>query len=67
MKFWEGLVISLTSFLLGIILAYLHVFFLGASLFAPALMAITVIPYIASTIIPSWKTSITEPDIVMRG
>lgn len=91
MKFWEGLVISLTSFLLGIILAYLHVFFLGASLFAPALkgwsiiypeyrlapfinlyqiatlMAITIIPYIASTIIPSWKASITEPDIVMRG
>ncbi|MBI5188794.1 MAG: ABC transporter permease [Nitrospirae bacterium] len=91
MKFWEGLVISLTSFLPGIILAYLHVFFFGASLFAPALkgwsviypeyrlapfinfyqvatlMAITVIPYIASTIIPSWKASITEPDIVMRG
>lgn len=91
MKFWEGLVISLTSFLLGIILAYLHVFFFSASFFAPALkgwsviypeyrlapfinfyqiatlMAITVIPYIASTIIPSWKASITEPDIVMRG
>ncbi len=91
MKFWEGLVISLTSFLLGIILAYLHVFFLGASLLAPALkgwsviypeyrlapfinfyqiatlMAVTVIPYIASTIIPSWKAAITDPDIVMRG
>lgn len=91
MKFWEGLIISLTSFLTGIILAYLHIFFLGASLFAPALkgwsvvypdfklapfinlyqiaiiMVITVVPYVASTIIPSWKASITDPDIVMRG
>ncbi|MEW6409515.1 MAG: ABC transporter permease [Nitrospirota bacterium] len=91
MKFWEGLVISLASFLMGIILAYLHVFFLGASLFAPALkgwsiiypdfrlapfinpyqiatlIAITVVPYIASTIIPSWKVSISDPDELMRG
>ncbi len=91
MKFWEGLVISLSSFLLGVILAYLHVYFFGASLFAPVLkgwsviypdfrlvpfiapyqiammMALTVIPYIASTIIPSWKAAITDPDEVVRG
>ena len=91
MKFWEGLVISLSSFLLGIILAYVHVYFFGASVFAPALkgwsviypdfrlapfidpyqiamlMALTVIPYIASTIIPSWKAAITDPDEVVRG
>ncbi len=91
MKFWEGLAISLTSFLLGILLAYAHVFFFGASLFAPALkgwsviypafrlapfinpyqiatlLSLTVIPYIASTIIPSWKASITDPDEVVRG
>jgi ABC-type lipoprotein release transport system permease subunit len=91
MKFWEGLVISLSSFLLGIILAYAHVYFFGASVFAPALkgwsviypdfrlapfidpyqiamlMAFTVIPYIASTIIPSWKAAITDPDEVVRG
>lgn len=90
-KFWEGLVISLTSFLSGIILAYLHVFFFGASFFAPALkgwsviypdfrlvpfidpyqiatlMSLTVVPYIASTIIPSWKAAITDPDEVVRG
>lgn len=91
MKFWEGLTISLTSFLMGIILAYLHVFFFSASLFAPALkgwstiypsfrlapfisfyeiatlMAVTVVPYIASTIIPSWQVSIIDPDELMRG
>ncbi len=91
MKFWEGLVISLTSFLSGILLAYLHVYFFGATLFSPALkgwsviypdfrlapyinayqivtlMALTVIPYIASTIIPSWKSAITDPDEIVRG
>ncbi len=91
MKFWEGLVVSLSSSLLGVILAYLHVYFFGASLFAPALkgwsviypdfrlvpfispyqiammMALTVIPYIAATIIPSWNAAITDPDEVVRG
>ena len=37
MKFWEGTVISLCSFLTGIVLAYVHVFFTSASLFAPVL------------------------------
>jgi ABC-type lipoprotein release transport system permease subunit len=37
LKFWEGAVISLTAFLLGVILAYGHVFFLSAPLFAQAL------------------------------
>jgi ABC-type lipoprotein release transport system permease subunit len=36
-KFWEGAVISLTSFLVGIILAYIHVFFSSAVLFEPVL------------------------------
>lgn len=36
-KFWEGTVISLVSFLVGILLAYLHVFFSSAVLFAPIL------------------------------
>lgn len=91
MKFWEGVSVSVTSFLLGIIAAYIHVFFHGAFLLEPVLkgwsviypefrltpfisfyqvamlMTFTVIPYIASTIIPSWKASITDPDEVMRG
>ncbi len=37
MKFWEGMVVSLSSFLLGIILAYLHVFFSSSMLFEPVL------------------------------
>jgi ABC-type lipoprotein release transport system permease subunit len=36
-KFWEGAVISLSSFFLGIILAYIHVFFASSALFEPAL------------------------------
>jgi ABC-type lipoprotein release transport system permease subunit len=91
LKFWEGIIISLTSFLTGVILAYVHVFFLGAFLLAPALkgwsvlfppfrlmpyldlyqifvlLFLTVVPYVASTIIPSWKSAITDPDVVMRG
>jgi ABC-type lipoprotein release transport system permease subunit len=37
MKFWEGMVISLSSFLAGIVLAYIHVFFTSAALFESAL------------------------------
>jgi hypothetical protein len=37
MKFWEGLTVSMTAFLLGIILAYAHVFFASSFLFSPVL------------------------------
>ena len=37
MKFWEGTAISLTAFLVGTILAYLHVFLTSSVLFAPVL------------------------------
>ena len=37
MKFWEGAVVSVTSFIAGIILAYFHVFFVSSSLFEPVL------------------------------
>jgi ABC-type lipoprotein release transport system permease subunit len=37
MKFWEGLLISLTAFLLGYVAAYVHVFHFAASLFEPVL------------------------------
>ena len=38
MKFWEGLAVSLCAFLLGVLLAYGHIFLSAASLFKPALM-----------------------------
>jgi ABC-type lipoprotein release transport system permease subunit len=37
MKFWEGTIISLSSFLLGTLLAYVHVFFSSVVLFEPVL------------------------------
>ncbi len=37
MKVWEGMVISFTSFLVGILVAYAHVFLASATLFAPVL------------------------------
>lgn len=91
LKFWEGVVISLTAFLLGIIIAFVHVFFLNAGLLSPVIKGwsvlfpdfrltpyldiyqvfvlafLTVVPYVVSTIIPSWKTAITDPENVMRS
>ncbi len=37
MKSWEGIVVSLSSFLTGVVLAYCHVFFTSVFLFAPVL------------------------------
>jgi lipoprotein-releasing system permease protein len=50
MKFWEGLVVSLSSFLMGILLAYLHVFFTSFILFEPVLKG-------WSTLYPSFKVT----------
>lgn len=37
MKFWEGTAVSLLSFLSGLLLAYIHVFFTSSVLFEPVL------------------------------
>jgi ABC-type lipoprotein release transport system permease subunit len=37
MKYWEGTMISLLSFLAGVLLAYVHVFFASSVLFEPVL------------------------------
>lgn len=91
LKFWEGSAVSLSAFLLGIAAAYIHVFFLSAPLFAPALKGwsvlyptfrltphidlyqlstlflLTVMPYTAATILPSWLTATTDADSAMRS
>ncbi len=91
LKFWEGLAVSLSSFLLGTLFAYLHVFFFGAAALTPVLKGwtvlfpefdlspqvdlyqllvlavLTVVPYIACTVIPAWKSAVTDPDTVMRS
>ena len=37
MKFWEGMIVSLSAFFLGVILAYFHIFYASATLFEPVL------------------------------
>ncbi|MBI5602122.1 MAG: FtsX-like permease family protein [Deltaproteobacteria bacterium] len=87
---YEGLLVSFFSFSLGILLAYAHIFFSSAFLFAPALKGwsvlypafrltpfldpyqiavlffLTVVPYTITTIVPSWRAAIVDPDSVMR-
>ncbi len=48
MKFWEGLTISLTAFLLGVTIGYCHIFFASSALFAPVLKG-------WSTLYPSFR------------
>jgi cell division protein FtsX len=91
LKFWEGISVSLTSLLLGLLAAYVHVFFLGATVLTPVIKGwsvifptfrllpvvdfyqvlvigfLTVTPYVASTVVPSWKAAITDPETAMRG
>jgi cell division protein FtsX len=91
LKFWEGISVSLTSLLLGLLAAYVHVFFLGATVLTPVVKGwsvifptfrllpvvdfyqvlvigfLTVTPYVASTVVPSWKAAITDPETAMRG
>ncbi len=90
-KFWEGLVISLTSFILGTLAAWVHVFIFDAPGLIPLLKGwsvlfpkfqltpavdfyqlfvlafLTIVPYLGCTIIPAWKTAVTDPEHVMRG
>ncbi|MFH1217548.1 MAG: ABC transporter permease [Pseudomonadota bacterium] len=91
LKFWEGFIIAITSFFLGVIAGFVHVFFFDSSILAPIIKGWSVLfpnfrltpgmnlyqlfilgflvitPYVVSTVIPAWKTSVTDPDTVMRG
>jgi ABC-type lipoprotein release transport system permease subunit len=55
MKFWEGTALSLSSFFVGVLLGYIHVFFLSGPLFEPVLKGWAVlypkyklVPYISA-------------------
>lgn len=91
LKFWEGLALSLSAFLLGSILAWLHVYWFAAGLLAPVIQGwsvlfprlqltpvvdlyqlltlalLTIVPYLACTLIPAWAAAVIEPDTVMRN
>jgi len=91
LKFWEGVTISLSAFLTGVVLAYGHVFFFSAALFEHALKGwsvlypefrlvpsidayqltvlffLSVLPYIAATIVPAWLSATADPDAAMRS
>ena len=90
-KFWEGSIISFNATLLGLIAAYVHVFYLDAPLLKPFLVGwsvvyprfhliphleigslimvvcLSVVPYLAATIVPSWKVAISDPAEVMHA
>lgn len=91
LKFWEGFIISLTSFITGLLVSYIHIYFFDAAVISAVIKGwsvlfpdfnltpdinlfhivtvgfFTVVPYVASTVIPAWKTAITDPESIMRG
>jgi ABC-type lipoprotein release transport system permease subunit len=52
MKLWEGLLVSLTAFLLGFVAAWVHVFHFGAAVFAPVLKGWAIL-YPRFTLVPA--------------
>ncbi len=91
LKFWEGIAVSLSAFLIGAVMAYAHVFMFSAPLFGNALKGwsvlyphfrlvpaidayqlsvlffLSVFPYTAATIFPSWLAATVDPDAAMRS
>lgn len=89
-KLFEGLIISLTATLSGVLIAYFHVFVFDGFILRPFLigwsvvyphfkllpivhmgdwlniMALSIVPYLASSVIPAWRGAITDPAEIMR-
>ncbi len=90
LRFWEGVIVSMVSFVVGYTLAYIHVSFFEASLFRPILLGwsvlhpalrlvpivdlgetllvlcLTVVPYLAATVIPAWRSAIIPADSALN-
>jgi ABC-type lipoprotein release transport system permease subunit len=90
LRFWEGLIVSIVSFVVGYSLAYIHVSFFEAGLFRPILigwsvlhpamrlipavdlgetllvLCLTVVPYLAATVIPAWRSAIIPADSALN-
>lgn len=90
LRFWEGIIVSLLSFVVGYTLAYIHVSFFDAALFRPIMLgwsvlrpglrlipavdpgelllvlSLTVVPYLAATVIPAWRSAIIPADSAMN-
>jgi len=90
LRFWEGVIVSVVSFVVGYTLAYVHVSFFEAGLFRPILLGwsvlhpamhliptvdlgetllvlcLTVVPYLAATVIPAWRSAIIPADSALN-
>jgi len=90
LRFWEGVIVSVVSFVVGYTLAYIHVSFFEAGLFRPILigwsvlhpamrliptvdlgetlliLCLTVVPYLATTVIPAWRSAIIPADSALN-
>jgi ABC-type lipoprotein release transport system permease subunit len=90
LRFWEGVIVSVVSFVIGYTLAYIHVAFFEAWLFRPIMLGwsvlhpalrlipsvdlgelllvlcLTVVPYLAATVIPAWRSAIIPADSALN-
>ena len=91
LKFLEGAIVSLFSFLTGLILAQLHLIWFDGIVFGRVIKgwsvlypsfeiipnldastllfcgSLSVVPYITANLVPSWRASITDPDVALRS
>ena len=91
LRLWEGLVVSLTAVLIGLVAAQAHLRWFEGALFSRVLrgwsvlfpdmdlrpqldlrtllllVVCAVLPYVAASLIPSWRAAITDPDAIIRS
>lgn len=89
LRFWESVVVSLSAFVLGYGLAWLHILFFNGMLYRPVLLgwsvlrpsltlmpvlriddlllifSLSILPYLAATVIPAWHSAMVRPDSVV--